>query len=166
MSRIGEYKLWRSRINIRILVKQELRENVLKVRSDKAMALVLVFEKKVMRVICANGPHAGRSHSVKDQFYNEIAREGHLQNPGKMIRGLGEFNRHVERLNDGFVGVHGAYEIGNSNVEEQGLHEFCYKKMCVASTCFQKEQRKITCSMDRNITETNFVLAGKKMQCI
>ena len=39
------------------------------------MAMVVVFEEEVMRVIRGYGPQAGRSNCEKDQFYNEMLSE-------------------------------------------------------------------------------------------
>ena len=61
------------------------------------MATVLVFEEEVIRVICAYAPQVGRSECKKDDFYNDMASEWNLQNPGEVILGLGNFNRHVEK---------------------------------------------------------------------
>ena len=46
-----------------ILVKEELCKKVVEVRrkSDRVMAMVLAFEEKVIRVICAFVPQVGRS---------------------------------------------------------------------------------------------------------
>ena len=66
------------------------------------MATVLVFEEEVIRVICAYAPQVGRSECKKDDFYNDMASEWNLQNPGEVILGLGNFNRHVEKRIDVF----------------------------------------------------------------
>ena len=66
------------------------------------MAMELVFEEEVIRVICAYAPQVGRSECKKDHFYNGMASEWDLQNPGKVILGLGDFNGHVEKRIDGF----------------------------------------------------------------
>ena len=66
------------------------------------MATVLVFEEEVIRVICAYAPQVGRSECKKDDFYNNMASEWDLQNPGEVILGLGNFNRHVEKRIDVF----------------------------------------------------------------
>ena len=52
-------------------------EKVVEVRrkSDRMMAMVLVIEEKVIRVICAHAPQLGRSQCEKDQLYNDMARE-------------------------------------------------------------------------------------------
>ena len=58
-----------------ILVKKELCEKVVEVRkkSEKVMAMVLVFEEEVIRVIYAYAPQVGRSECKKDHFYNDMA---------------------------------------------------------------------------------------------
>ena len=60
-----------------ILVKKELCEKVVEVRrkSEKVMAMVLVFEEEVIRVIYAYAPQVGRSECKKDHFYNDMASE-------------------------------------------------------------------------------------------
>ena len=122
--------------------------------------MVLVFEEEVIRVIFAYALQVGRSECEKDQFYNDMASDWDLQNPGEVILGLGDFNGHVGRWIDGFEGVHG---IGKRNVEGRRLLEFCDEmEFCVANTWFEKkEQRKITYNMSGNDTEIDFVLVGK-----
>ena len=58
--------------------------------------MVLVFEKEVVRVICAYALQVGRSECEKDQFYNDIANEWDLQSPGEVVLGLWDFNGHVK----------------------------------------------------------------------
>ena len=146
-------------------MKVELYKKVTEVsiKSDRVMAMELVFEEEVIRVICAYVLQLGRSECKKDQFYNNMASEWDLQNPGEVVFALGHFNGHVGRRIDGVEGVHGGYEIGKRNVEERRLLEFCDKKeLCVANTWFEKKkQRKITYSMGRNENEIDFILVGK-----
>ena len=44
------------------------------------MAMVLVFEKEVLRVTCAHEPLVKRSDFEKDQFCMKMARKWNLQN--------------------------------------------------------------------------------------
>ena len=71
------------------------------------MAIVLVFEEKVIRVVCTYAPKVGRSECKKDQFYNDMASEWDLQSPDEVVHGLGNFNRYVGRWIDDFEGAHG-----------------------------------------------------------
>ena len=71
----------------------------------------------------------------KDQFYDDMTGEWDLQKPGEVVRGLGDFNRHVARRIHVFEAVHVVYGIGKRNVEESRLLEFCdEKELCVANT--------------------------------
>ena len=109
--------------DVGILVKKELGEKVVEVqrKSDRVMATVLVFEEEVITVICAYAPQVGRSECKKDQFYNDMASEWDLQNPGEVVLCIGDFNGHVEGHIDGFEDVHGVYRIGKRNVEIKRL---------------------------------------------
>ena len=51
-------------------MKEELCKKVVDVqrKSDRVLAMVLVFEEEVIRVICAYAPQVGRSECKKDQF--------------------------------------------------------------------------------------------------
>ena len=66
------------------------------------MAMVLIFEEEVIRIICAYASQVGRSECKKDHFYNDMASEWDLQNPGEVILGLEDFNRRVEKRIDVF----------------------------------------------------------------
>ena len=161
--------LWSGNIDeiggVGILVKEELCKKVVEVRrkSDRIMAMMLVFEEEVMRVICAYASQVGRSKCKIDQFHNDMASEWDLQNPGEVVFGLGDFKGHVGRRIDGFEGVHGGYGIGKRNDEGRRILEFCDKKeLCVANTWFKKKkQRKITYSIAGNEIEIDSVLVDK-----
>ena len=64
--------------------------------------MAMVFEEEVIRVICAYAPQVGRSECKKDHFYNDMASEWDLQNPGEVNLGLGDLNGHVEKRINGF----------------------------------------------------------------
>ena len=76
------------------------------------MEMVLVYEKKAMRVICAHALQMGKSNFKKEQFYSKVAYEYELQNPSAIILGQGEFDGRAGQQNDGFESVHGGYRIG------------------------------------------------------
>ena len=44
--------------------------------------MVLVFEEKVITVICVYAAQVGRSKCKKDQFYNDMASEWNLYGKG------------------------------------------------------------------------------------
>ena len=49
------------------------------------MAMVLVFEKEVIKAICAYAPQVGRLECEKNQFYDDMASEWSLQNLGEVV---------------------------------------------------------------------------------
>ena len=51
----------------------------------------------------------------ENQFNNGMASEWNLQNPGRVVVGLGDLNRHLGRWIDGFGGGHGGYRHGLLN---------------------------------------------------
>ena len=76
------YKLWwcgndDKTGGVGILVKEELCEKAVEVRRrcDRVMAIELVFEEEVVRVICAYAPQSGKPDAEKERFYEEMARE-------------------------------------------------------------------------------------------
>ena len=76
------YKLWWCGNDDKIgsvgtLVKEELCEKVVEVRRrcDRVMAIGLVFEEEVVRIICAYAPQSGKPDAEKERFYEEMARE-------------------------------------------------------------------------------------------
>ena len=148
-----------------ILVKEELCEEVVKVRRrcDRVMAIRLVFEEEVVRVICAYAPQSGKPDAEKERFYEEMAREWNVANENELMLGLGDFNGHVGKCAEGFEGVHRGHGIGKGNAEGRLLLDFCdQKKLCVANTWFKKkDKRKATYSSGGNETEIDFVLVGK-----
>ena len=80
-----------------------------------------------------------------------------MQNLGEIILGLTDLKGDVKRPTDGFEGVRGEHQIAERNVERRRpLEFFDEKEFCVASTWFEKEQRKITYSMGGNKTEIDF----------
>ena len=126
--------------------------------------VVLAFGKQVIRVISTYGPQAGRPLEEKQRFYDQLAGEYELQNPGEVVFGLGDFNGHVGEEIIGFEGVHKGNGTGKRNVEGRMLLEFCdEKELCVANTWFKKtHKRKITFKSGNNESEIDFILVSKE----
>ena len=135
------YKLWRCENDdkiggVGIMVKEELCEKVVEVRRrcDRVMAIGLVFEEEVVRVICAYAPQSGKP-DAEERFYEEMAREWSVANENELVSGLGDFNCHVGKCAEGFEGIHGRYGTGKRNAEGRMLLDFCDRKeLCVANT--------------------------------
>ena len=82
---------------------------------------------------------------------------------GEIVLGMGDFNGHVGKRIEGYEDVQRGNGIGERNVEQKMLLEFCdEKELCVANTWFRKgENRKVTYSAGENESEIDFVLMGK-----
>ena len=149
-----------------ILVKEELCEKVVEVRRrcDRVMAIGLVFEEEMVRVICAYAPLTEKPEAEKERFYQEMAREWSVANEIELVLGLEDFNGHVGKCAEGFEGIHGEYGIKKRNAEGRLLLDFCdQKELCVANTWFKKkEKRKVTYSSGGNNTEIDLVLVRKE----
>ena len=134
------YKLWwcgnDDKIGgVGILVKEKLCENVVEVRRryDRVVAIGLVLQKEVVRVICAYAPQSGKP-DTEERFYEEMARQWSKANTNELVLKLRDFNGHVGKCAEGFEGIHGGYRIGKRNAEGRMLLHFSdQKESCVAN---------------------------------
>ena len=111
-------------------------EQVLEARmvSDRVMTVV-VFEEKVLRLICGYALQSGGCLEEKQSFYDELKCEWDMYMAGYLVMCLGDFNGHIGRHIDVFDGCHGGYGEGQRNLEggmllvlsEQGI--MCVKYM-------------------------------------
>ena len=93
--------------------------------SDRVMVMVIIFVKKVVRIVCAYAPKCGKSMSEKEKFYEEMAKGCEVENENEVLICLGDFNGHIGKEVDGFEGVREGFGIGKRNVEGRLLLEFC-----------------------------------------
>ena len=165
------FKLWWSgnedKIGgVGILVREDLCMNVVEINriSDKVMVVVIIFGKKVVRIVCSYAPQGGRSMSEKEKFYEEMGRGCEVENANEVLICLGDFNGHIGKKVDGFEGVHGGFRIGKRNLEGRLLLEFCVEKdLCVSNSWFKKkDSRKVTFNGRCSGTEIDFVLMKKR----
>ena len=134
--------------------------------SDRVMVVVIIFGKKVVRIVCEYAPQCGRSMSEKKKFYEKLARGCEVENANEVLICLGDFNGHIGKEVDGFEGVHRCFGIGKRNLEGKLLLEFCVKKdLCVGNSWFKKKNsRKVTFNGGCSGTEIDFVLMKKRQR--
>ena len=67
---------------------------------------------------------------------------------------------------DGFEGVHGGNRIGERNLKDRMLLEFCGQKdLCVENTWFKKEEkRKVTYSLGDSKIEIDFFCKKRRQK--
>ena len=167
------FKLWWSgnedKIGgVGVLVREDLCMNVVEINriSDRVMVVVIIFGKKVVRIVCAYAPQCGRSMSQKEKFYEEMVRGCEVENASKVLICLGDFNGHIGKEVEGFEGVHGGFGIGKRNLDGRLLLEFCVEKdLCVGNSWFKKkDSRKVTFNGGCSGTEIHFVLIKKRQR--
>ena len=92
-----------------------------------------------------------------------MVSEWDLGSFSKIIVSLGDFNGHVGKCAEGFVGVQGI-GVGKRNAEGRRVLEFCDKKeLCMANTWFYKaDKRKITSSAGGCDAKIDYVLVREK----
>ena len=117
-------------------MEEELCKKVVEVRrrSDRVMTVVMMLEEEVLRIMCMV--------QRVEHFYDDLRSEWDMQSVGELVLGMGDFNGHVGKRIEGYEDVHGGYGIGERNVEEKMLLEFCdEKELCVANTWFRKGEK-------------------------
>ena len=70
----------------------------------KILSVDLVLSGKVMGVISVYGFQGGRNEKDKDGFYDDSSDEMQAKDQNRIL--LGDFNRHVGSLTNGYKGVH------------------------------------------------------------
>ena len=60
----------------------------------------------------------------KQSFYDELKCEWDMHSAGDLVMSLGDINGHVGRHIDGYDGVHGGLDVGQSNLEGRMLLVF------------------------------------------
>ena len=77
---------------------------------DRVMAVVVIFEVDVLRLICGCASQSGGCVKEKQSFHYELKCERDMHSTGDLVMCLGDINGHVGRHIDGFDGVHGRSE--------------------------------------------------------
>ena len=116
--------------------------------SDTVMAIVLVFEEDVLRLICEYAPQSGRSLEEKQSLCDEWV----MHCIDNSVVCLGDFNDHV------CGHIHGGYCIAL-------LEFYLDDELCVSSTwCKGEDKWKVTFILGENEVEIDFVLCERRAQ--
>ena len=161
------YKLWwcgndDKTGGVGILVKEELCENVVEIRRrcDRVMAIGLVFEEEVVRVICAYGSQRRKPDARRRHFMRKWRVSGIWQT---QMNWCWDWEISIAMLENERKDLKVCMEgIEKKNAEGRMLLDFCdQKELCVANTWYKKkDKRKVTYSLGGNDTEVDFVLVG------
>ena len=105
------------------------------------MTMCLIFREEMIQVMCVYAPQSEKPDIQKDKFYDELIYEWDMKGTKKLTLGIGDFNGHVGKKVDEFESVHGGNGIGEQNLENRMMLEFCNQKdLCVANTWFKKRK--------------------------
>ena len=104
------YKLWWFEKEdgvggVGVLVKEELCEKVWKL-SDRDMAVVLVIEEDVLRLMCGYSPQGGRSLEEKQSFYDELKCECDVHSVDDVVMCMFDINEYMGRNIGGLDSAH------------------------------------------------------------
>ena len=75
----------------------------MKIARDKVMAVVLVFEEAMLRLICGYAPQNKFLGEGKQSFYDELKGEWDMHSGDDLVMCLCDINRHMGRHIDGFM---------------------------------------------------------------
>ena len=68
-------------------------------------------------------------------FHDELKGEWDMHSADDLVMCVGDFSRHVGRYIDGFDSFHGWHGVGQRNMEERILLDFCLEReFCVSYT--------------------------------
>ncbi|KAF1885825.1 hypothetical protein Lal_00042698, partial [Lupinus albus] len=95
-----------------------------KIIGDRIISLKFVKKENTFNVISGYAPQVGLDDHWKIKFWKELEDD---------------LNGHVGRDTRGFEGVHGEYEIGESNMEDWTILDFFSAfDFTIVNTCFNK----------------------------
>ena len=144
-------------------MKEALYEKVVEVR--RVLTVVLVLEEDVLRLTCGHAPQCCRCLDVVDVtvFYDELNGKWHMHSADNLVMCLAVFNGHVGGYIGKFDWVHGAYGVGQRNLQGRMFLMFCLDEvLCVSNTWFKREEkRKVTFRMGENETDTDLEFKRK-----
>ena len=110
----------------------------------------------MLRLICGYALQGERSLEEKQSFYDESKGEWDMHSAGDLVICLLTL---VDTLVGILMGSWSRYGVGHRNSEGRGLVEYnLQKELCMSSTWFKEEKRKVKFRMGENETGIDLVL--------
>ena len=129
-----------------ILLTAELSERVLGVASisERLMILKLEIGGRILHVISAYAPQAGRDVTDKDKFWNKLHEEVRKIPKEDFIWFGSDLNGHIGEETAGYVGVHGGVGYGDMNEEGRRILDFSDTHgLTIGNTWFTREEKRL-----------------------
>ena len=149
-----------------VMVAKAWVDNVVEVRrvSDRMIVVRLSVGKVVLNVVSVYAPQVGRLMEEKEEFYVRLGKVIEEIEEEELVVVGGDFNGHVGRKAEGFVGVHGGKGFGERNVEGEMLLEFADAKgLVVGNTWFDKDDgRKVSYESGGCKTVVDYILVRRR----
>ena len=90
------------------------------------MAMVLAFEEKVIRAICAYAPQVGRSECEKDQFYDDMV-SGICK---ALVKWFLVWGTSTDMLGDGLMVLRMYTKLAKEMLRKEDYSGFVIKRSC------------------------------------
>merc|ERR1711913_244479 len=105
------------------------------------MILKLEIGGRILHVISAYAPQAGRDVTDKDKFWNKLHEEVRKIPKEDFIWFGSDLNGHIGEETAGYVGVHGGVGYGDMNEEGRRILDFSDTHgLTIGNTWFTKKQ--------------------------
>ena len=144
------------------MIAEKWTDKVVEVKriSARLMMLRITVGEKIVNVVSAYAPQAGRSYSEKEEFWDSMMDLVTGIRDEESIFVGGDLNGHVGQDVEGFEGVHGGNGYGKRNLEGEMILEFARAMgMVVCNTLFTKEERKkVTYESGGNKSEVDYFM--------
>ena len=150
---------------IRIIVREELVESVLKVRrvSDRLIAMKLEVKGSILNIASTYAPQVNNSMEEKNDFWDDL--DGLIKSISKEERiVLGtDFNGHVGEGNIGDEKIMGSYSVGTRNKEGSMVVDFGKRMdLAIVNTYFKKkDEHRVTYKSGGKRTQINYVMCRR-----
>ena len=131
---------------IGVLVAERWVDSVVDVHriNDRIMVLKVAVGKRVLNVLSAYAPQAGRTEKEKEVFWLAMRNAVLAVKEEESLVLCGDMNGHVGRDTDGYSGVHGGHGFGVRNAEGESLLDFAVSmELVIANTFFKKSDSKL-----------------------
>ncbi|KAK1361791.1 craniofacial development protein 2-like [Heracleum sosnowskyi] len=125
------FKLWYSGVvntknGVGIMLNTQMKDNVVEVNRiiDRVMMIKLILNAEVVNIVSAYVPHIGLSDVEKKHFWDCLDDLVRLIPSDQILYMGGDFNGHIGKQCDGYVGTHGGFGFGTRNEGGCALLEF------------------------------------------
>src|SRR5206468_1491119 len=153
-----------------ILVAEKWLEKVVEVKriNERLMLVRLTVGVRVVNIVSAYAPQAGRPYAEKEEFWLSMTKLLSGVGVEESVFVCGDMNGHVGCDPAGFESEHGGNGFGKRNTEGEILLEFAMAmELIVCNTFYTKdESKKITYESGDSKSEIDYILVRRKERSV